>query len=73
MKFFIVLMCMAGLTAVAADDRIQGHSLQVKERLAAIERIDVTSKKTADESVPMDDEVAAILAEVEAIGEKAED
>ena len=65
MKIVVVLACLAGICAGAADDRIRGQTLQVKERLAALEQINVTAKKEVDESIPMDDEVAAILVEAD--------
>lgn len=67
MKIVVVLACLAGIGAAAADDRIRGQTLQVKERLAALEQINVTARKEVDESIPMDDEVAAILVEAEGL------
>ena len=61
-----VLASLIGFVASADDGRIQGQTLAVKERLVAIEQINVTAQKEADESAPVDQDVAAILADAEA-------
>jgi hypothetical protein len=45
---------------------VRTHSLEVKERLQYLERIDVTAEKPqSPDAEPLDDELLAILAEVE--------
>ncbi|MEQ8485469.1 MAG: hypothetical protein RIB46_14015 [Pseudomonadales bacterium] len=65
------LLALAG--AAAADDAgvVRTHNLDVKERLAHLERIDVTSEKPlSDEAEPLDDELLAILEQVEALDQQ---
>ena len=57
--------------AHATDAPIQIASLEVKERLAAIERINVTAKKEIDANAEaVDADVEAILELAEAVEEK---
>jgi hypothetical protein len=63
-----------GAAGAMADDAnvVRTQSLEVKERLQFIERIDVTAEKPANpDAEPLDDELLAILAEAEAV-EQAE-
>ncbi len=58
----------AGSTLADSGDTVRTHSLEVKERLQYLERIDVTSElPTSPNAEPLDDELLAILEEVERI------
>ena len=58
-------------SALADDAVVRTQSLEVKERLQYIERIDVTSEKPANpDAEPLDDELLAILDEADRV-EKA--
>jgi len=58
-------------SAFANGDVVRTHSLEVKERLQYIERIDVTAEKeTSPDAEPLDVELLAILEEVEAIEQR---
>lgn len=59
---------LAAGSALADDAVVRTHSLEVKERLQYMERIDVTAEKpTSPDAEPLDDELLAILAEVDAV------
>jgi hypothetical protein len=66
---------LAGLVVLAAGsaladsgETVRTHSLEVKERLQHLERIDVTSElPKSPDAEPLDDELLAILEEVERI------
>lgn len=59
---------LAAGSALADDQAVRTHSLEVKERLQYIERIDVTAEKPRSaDAEPLDDELLAILAEVETV------
>lgn len=60
-------------SALADDaDVVRTQSLEVKERLQFIERIDVTAEKPANpDAEPLDDELLAILAEADAVEQEA--
>ena len=59
---------LAAGSALADDAVVRTHSLEVKERLQYIERIDVTAEKPANpDAEPLDNELLAILEEVEQI------
>jgi hypothetical protein len=54
--------------ALADDAVVRTQSLDVKERLQYIERIDVTAEKPANpDAEPLDDELLAILEEAERV------
>lgn len=78
MKTLIATVAGAGLltaaAAVLADDgsAVRTHTLQVKERLQDIERIDVTAEKPANpDAEPLDEALRAILDEAERIEQEA--
>jgi hypothetical protein len=63
----------AGAGASADDAVVRTHSLEVKERLQYLERIDVTSEKPANpDAEPLDAELLIILEEVEALEAEAQ-
>jgi hypothetical protein len=63
---------LAAGNAFADGDVVRTHSLEVKERLQYIERIDVTAEKeTSPDAEPLDVELLAILEEVEAIEQRS--
>ena len=66
-RLIIAALGLFAASSFTTDVQIQGQSLQVKERLAAIERINVTAKKEIDKSTAaeLEAEVAAILEEAE--------
>lgn len=65
------LLALAGAAAADAG-AVRTHSLDVKERLAHLERIDVTAEKPlSDEAEPLDDELLAILEQVEALDQQS--
>lgn len=59
------LVLLAAGSALANDGQVvRTHNLEVKERLAHLERIDVTAEKPADPNAePLDQELLAILEE----------
>jgi hypothetical protein len=62
--------------AASADDAgaVRTHTLQVKERLAALERIDVTAEKpVSNDAEPLDAELLAILEQVETLEQQTGD
>lgn len=62
--------------AAVADDAgaVRTHNLEVVERLAALERIDVTAEKPPSEQAePLDAELTAILEAVQALEQEALD
>lgn len=66
------LAVLAAGNAFADGDVVRTHSLEVKERLQYIERIDVTAEKEASpDAEPLDVELLAILEEVEAIEQRS--
>tara|TARA_Y100001933_G_scaffold263598_1_gene325765 strand:- start:5450 stop:5701 length:252 start_codon:yes stop_codon:yes gene_type:complete len=63
-----VALLAAGSALADAGDTVRTHSLEVKERLQHLERIDVTSELPASPNAePLDDELLAILEDVERI------
>lgn len=66
-------LLLAAGSALADDaDVVRTQSLEVKERLQFIERIDVTAEKPANpDAEPLDDELLAILAEADAVEQEA--
>ena len=59
-------LLLAAGSAMADGDVIRTQNLEVKERLAHLERIDVTAEKPANpDAEPLDDELLAILEEAE--------
>ncbi len=71
MKVLLSVACLIGFSAFA-DDVITAQSLEVKERLATFEQIDVTAQKDIDPAteVDVDADVAAILEAAETDIEK---
>lgn len=73
MKMLYTSLASAALLAVGsavadAGDSVRTHSLEVKERLQYLERIDVTSElPTSPNAEPLDTELRAILEDVERI------
>ena len=66
------LAVLAAGNAFADGDVVRTPSLEVKERLQYIERIDVTAEKeTSPDAEPLDVELLAILEEVEAIEQRS--
>jgi hypothetical protein len=63
------LFLLAAANALADDANVvRTHNLEVIERLGHLERIDVTAEKSASaEAEPLDDELLAILEEVESV------
>lgn len=63
------LFLLAAANALADDANVvRTHNLEVKERLGHLERIDVTAEKAPSaEAEPLDDELLAILEEIESI------
>ncbi len=58
----------AGSAMADSGDVVRTHSLEVKERLQVIERIDVTAEKPASpDAEPLDEELLAILEEAEQV------
>jgi hypothetical protein len=67
MALAAILLLAAG-TALADDNVVRTQNLEVKERLQHLERIDVTAEKPANpDAEPLDDELLAILEEVERV------
>lgn len=61
-------LCLAAGWAMADQAVVKVYSLSVQERLENLELIDVTAEKTpAPDEAPLDDELADILREVEAL------
>lgn len=68
-------MAIAGLCLLAAGSAlandanvVRTQSLEVKERLGHLERIDVTAEKSASPNAePLDDELQAMLEEIESV------
>ncbi len=61
-------LCLAAGWAMADQAVVKVYSLSVQERLENLELIDVTAEKTpVPDEAPLDDELADILREVEAL------
>ena len=79
MRTLLVTLAGAALLAAGsalADDAgvVRTHNLEVKERLAHLERIDVTAEKPANpDAEQLDEELLAILEDVEHLEHTAED
>lgn len=59
-------VCLLAGSALANDAVVRSHNLEVKERLAHLERIDVTAEKApSSEAEELDDTLLAILDEAE--------
>lgn len=62
------LWILAAGSALANDAVVRTHNLEVKQRLAHLERIDVTAEKPISaDAEALDAELLAILAEVEQV------
>jgi len=62
------LLTAGGAHAIGSPDSIQPTSLEVKQRIQAIEQINVTAEKPIDEAAPRASaEVDALLKELEAL------
>ena len=63
-----LILLAAGSALADSGETIRTHSLEVKERLQHLERIDVTSElPTSPDAEPLDAELLAILEAVERI------
>ena len=66
--------CFVAGSAIADQGSVKVYSLSVQERLENLELINFTSEKTPiPDEVALDDELAEILREVEALEAPAED
>lgn len=60
-------VCLLAGSALANDAVVRSHNLEVKERLAHLERIDVTAEKAPSaEAEELDETLLAILDEADA-------
>jgi hypothetical protein len=73
----VAMVAALGLATPALADEagaVRTHSLQVIERLAVLERIDVTAEKAPSEHAEaLDDELMALLDDVETLEQEAVD
>lgn len=71
---FAGLCLLAAGSALANDANVvRTHSLEVKERLGHLERIDVTAEKPASpDAEPLDEELQAMLEQIESVEESAD-
>ena len=67
-KLICLALALFASAAIANDQLVRGPSLQVKERLQAIELINVTAEKQrAADAEPLDEALLAILDEAESL------
>jgi len=63
-------LCLLAAGSTLANDAnvVRTHSLEVKERLGHLERIDVTAEKPVSyDAEPLDEELQAMLDEIESL------